>query len=387
MSEDHSGFKLLGNIDGSSNTYKCENMLDPTVAQDYVTLNYLDTNFYSIADDKYLSNTGDTGTGDYTFNGNITANKIATTTTNGDSLTLTNPTAGRQKIILGNTSTWAVLGVGDYFSGNINRLDINADSIFLNGITYPAGDMTESRKGDSISTGTQKESYKWGMQNSMWNGSSSYLAYNYMYGFPDTTVNERRGIKFTTTTTASNIVYGNGNLILWNDGYMDLPNDNEAIRFGAGQDASIAYDGTNLVINPKLVGTGFLSILGDISLLNEDIILSATTGTKMGTATTQKLGFWNATPIVQPANTTAIDTLLVNTGLRATGGNANFATKITNALPQNLKGYTVASLPAGVQGDIAFVTNALAPAFLVAIAGGGAVVTPVFYDGTNWVSY
>jgi hypothetical protein len=34
--------------------------------------------------------------------------------------------------------------------------------------------------------------------------------------------------------------------------------------FGAGNDASISYDGTNLVINPKAVGSGYLSVLGDI---------------------------------------------------------------------------------------------------------------------------
>ena len=32
----------------------------------------------------------------------------------------------------------------------------------------------------------------------------------------------------------------------------------------------------------------------------KNFILNTTTGTKIGTATTQKLGFWNATPIVQP---------------------------------------------------------------------------------------
>lgn len=52
----------------------------------------------------------------------------------------------------------------------------------------------------------------------------------------------------------------------------------------------------------------------------------------------------------------------------------------------NLKGYTVATLPTGVTGDVAYVTDALAPAFLVTVAGGGAVVTPVFYNGTNWVA-
>jgi hypothetical protein len=57
-----------------------------------------------------------------------------------------------------------------------------------------------------------------------------------------------------------------------------------------------------MIINPKLVGTGYLSITGDISLVDEDIILGTTTGTKIGTATTQKLGFWNATPVVQQAH-------------------------------------------------------------------------------------
>jgi hypothetical protein len=56
--------------------------------------------------------------------------------------------------------------------------------------------------------------------------------------------------------------------------------------------------------------------------------LNATTGTKLGTDATQKLAFWNATPVVQPANSTAIDTLLFNTGLRASGGSANFSTQV-----------------------------------------------------------
>lgn len=52
-----------------------------------------------------------------------------------------------------------------------------------------------------------------------------------------------------------------------------------------------------------------------------------------------------------------------------------------------LKNYTVATLPAGTQGDTAYVTDALAPTFLAAVVGGGAVVTPVFYDGSNWVAH
>jgi hypothetical protein len=48
-------------------------------------------------------------------------------------------------------------------------------------------------------------------------------------------------------------------------------------------------------------------------------------------------------------------------------------------------GFTVATLPAGVVGDRTYVTDALAPTFLAAVVGGGAITTPVFYDGTNWI--
>ena len=49
-------------------------------------------------------------------------------------------------------------------------------------------------------------------------------------------------------------------------------------------------------------------------------------------------------------------------------------------------GYTVATLPtAGTQGRRSWVTNALAPVFLSAPVGGGAVVCPVFDNGTAWV--
>jgi hypothetical protein len=35
--------------------------------------------------------------------------------------------------------------------------------------------------------------------------------------------------------------------------------------------------------------------------LRSDVVLDYHTGTKIGTAATQKLGFWNTTPVVQPA--------------------------------------------------------------------------------------
>jgi len=47
--------------------------------------------------------------------------------------------------------------------------------------------------------------------------------------------------------------------------------------------------------------------------------------------------------------------------------------------------YTVATLPTGVLGDIAIVTDALAPAYAATVVGGGAVTIKVWYNGTNWV--
>jgi hypothetical protein len=50
-------------------------------------------------------------------------------------------------------------------------------------------------------------------------------------------------------------------------------------------------------------------------------------------------------------------------------------------------GYTVATLPAaGTAGRRTYVTDALAPTFLGGLTGGGAVVSPVFDNGTAWVS-
>ena len=62
--------------------------------------------------------------------------------------------------------------------------------------------------------------------------------------------------------------------------------------------------------------TEALRISNDRSITVSDggnVVLGTTTGTKIGTATTQKLGFYNATPVVQPAAvadaTTAVDVI------------------------------------------------------------------------------
>jgi len=63
------------------------------------------------------------------------------------------------------------------------------------------------------------------------------------------------------------------------------------------------------------------------------------------------------------------------------------APKITMTGTIELKSYTVATLPTGVEGATAYVTDAIAPIYLGALTGGGTVKCPVFYNGTIWVSH
>ena len=61
--------------------------------------------------------------------------------------------------------------------------------------------------------------------------------------------------------------------------------------------------GTQVVtITPAVTITGALTANGGVTLADAtNVAVNASTGTKIGTGVTQKLGFWNATPIVQPA--------------------------------------------------------------------------------------
>jgi hypothetical protein len=68
-------------------------------------------------------------------------------------------------------------------------------------------------------------------------------------------VNDRVGIGTTAPTEKLEI-----------DGNLFLNGDNDKVILGTGKDASITYDGTNLVINPKEVGSGLLNVQSDMEV-------------------------------------------------------------------------------------------------------------------------
>lgn len=70
-----------------------------------------------------------------------------------------------------------------------------------------------------------------------------------------------------------------------------------------------------------------------------------------------------------------------------TGAQTNTTGLTINRGTAVLVGYTVATLPtAPSTGATAYVTDATTPTYLGALTGGGAVVCPVFYNGSAWVS-
>ena len=122
---------------------------------------------------------------------------------------------------------------------------------------------------------------------------------------------------------------------------------------------------------------------------------SGTTWASSGALTANRLvlgGGAGAAPTVLGSLGTTTTVLHGNAAGAPTFGAVSLTADVSGILPVANGGnglgaaYTVATLPAaGTQGRRAWVTNALAPTFLSAPVGGGAVVCPVFDNGTAWV--
>ena len=104
------------------------------------------------------------------------------------------------------------------------------------------------------------------------------------------------------------------------------------------QEGAIEYDLNKLYFTLADTALGTLptrqTVILDKNLDGVNIEFGTTTGTQIGTNLGEKLSFWGTTPITQPINTTAVDTLLVTTGLIASGATSySFTTDLeANAL-------------------------------------------------------
>lgn len=75
-----------------------------------------------------------------------------------------------------------------------------------------------------------------------------------------------------------------------------------------GSNLTIDLSGATLTL-PSAQTVGGLSITDATN-----IVLGSTTGTKIGTATTQKLAFYNSTPVVQPAASVDVTGFVAGSG-------------------------------------------------------------------------
>lgn len=158
-----------------------------------------------------------------------------------------------------------------------------------------------------------------------------------------------------------------------------------------GLAVSVISSGTNenLTVNAKGSGTiTFQSVATGNIIIGDAINIQSntTTGTKIGTATTQKLSLWNATPIIQPANTVDYLAGLVNAGLRASGGTAAaaFPGLISSSSASGGIGYATGAGGAVTQatGRTTGVTlNTICGAITLVSAAGSA--TPATFTVTN----
>ncbi len=97
---------------------------------------------------------------------------------------------------------WGIIGGGDY-NDNIQRLDISANQIFLNGIVY-ASAFTMARAGEATSTATQQNSFPVVFQNSFWTGSSATAANGWeIKSIASTAVNLKSRLSFRSTQDAN----------------------------------------------------------------------------------------------------------------------------------------------------------------------------------------
>lgn len=88
-------------------------------------------------------------------------------------------------------------------------------------------------------------------------------------------------------------------------GEVHIDADNIPISLGEGQDTDIYYNGTDLIINPKVVGSGMLDILGNVTIERDlNVVGDTTIG---GEITVNKITATTTDPIDTVQSWTTID--------------------------------------------------------------------------------
>lgn len=146
------------------------------------------------------------------------------------------------------------------------------------------------------------------------------------------------------------------------------------IAFNQNSVSVLTSIGAGAVVGTVYIETGLVGIGISTTPSAKFHVISTTQQARFGYDSSNHVGF------------TVGSTGSLTIGLTGTNPRTTFSQGITMGGTLRKKGYTVATLPSGVVGDTAYVTDATAPTYLGALTGGGAVTCPVFYNGSAWVS-
>lgn len=239
---------------------------------------------YSAADVEFVPMLSDDNvfTGDNTFSGaSIFSGDITTTA----DIIIDSDTAGLK---LGADQDIAIVGTGAGALSITPAADTDLALTFV-GTTH-----------SGLLTWMEDEDYfKFGDDLFMYDSETIYFrdtnAYIYSGGAGSITIVSTNGVLMTTdsvqfgrnTTEDIALTFAadpNDGAITWKrtEDYFQFGDDillpdNEALKLGTGVDASISYDGTNLLINPKVAGTGYANIQGQ-TLVDDKVMFTQTDG-------------------------------------------------------------------------------------------------------------
>jgi hypothetical protein len=135
-------------------------------------------------------------------------------------------------------------------------------------------------------------------------------------------------------------------------------------------------------------GSGNLGISGAFAAGSYTDFANIKSGTQNGITVDVTNQLSSTTVTVSAVAATGAQAGIVTTSAQTYGGVKTFDDGIIigagATATLRLKGYTVATLPAGVAGEEAYVNDALAPVLGNNVVGGGAAYAKVWYNNANW---
>jgi hypothetical protein len=252
-------------------------------------------------------------------------------------------TSGANNTFIGELSgRFVTTGSGNTFLGRWTGIQSNTSSanVFIG---------TTSGQNNTTGSNNTYVGFATAQSNTTSNSNSFFGAYSGLANTGSSNSGFGRESATNQTTGSNNIFFGvdSGRRI---SGGGNLTIANNSTFLGYDTRANADSETNQLVIGYQAIGNGSnTTTIGNTSTTNNyifgnfnvtdanNLVFGTTTGTKIGTATSQKLGFWNATPIVQPTTGIAEATFVENSGGTAVNVDSTFAGYTLQQIAQALK--------------------------------------------------